>query len=278
VGGKEYPMLAYSHKRDGATLIVIYSGTLTESLPPPLPGCDKGADGTFSAVIIDMAGVDYINSLGVSSFLENVKYLKARDVNVALCSVTPLVLKVLKLARTDLIIPIASDRLAAKDILFKMLDKRIAEQREYILIIQNNLPLQENLREILRITRQEPNYIIITALNPERGWKLLGGRKIQLILFDVTFPMQEGQTFLKRVRTNRETNGIPFLVVADEDGLPDAAYYTKSGADDMIRFPFNPYETPVRIRTALTLFYNWQAKQESEKRPGTDFESRPFIR
>ena len=271
-------MLAYTHKRDGATILVIYSGTLTEAIPPPLPGCDKATDGTTTAVIIDMSGVDYINSLGVTAFLENAKYLKARDVDAVLCSVTPQVLKVLKLARTDLMIPIATDRLAAKDLLFKNLQKKAGTPREYILVVQQDLDLQENLKEILRMTKQEANYAIITSLNLDRGWKLLGGRKIQLILFDVTFPMSEGQGFLKKVRTNRETSGIPFLVVSDESGLPDAAYYTKSGADDIIRFPFNPYETPVRLRTALTLYYTWQAKQESEKGPGPDYESRPFIR
>jgi len=271
-------MLSHIEKRDGAILTVSYGGTLTEAAPPPLPGCEKASDGLCTAVIIDMSGVEYINSLGVSAFHETAKYLKNRNIDIVLCCVTPQVLKVLKLARTDLLMPIVPSRATAKEYLFNMFQNKPLIQREFILIIQGDLDINNNLKDILKMTKQEANYAVVTALNPNRAWKILTGGKIQLILFDVTTTMNEGQTFLKRLRTNRELCGTPFLVVANEKGLPDAAYYTKNGADDIIRFPFNPYETPARIRTALSLYYSWKSAQASGKAPGQDSDSHPFIR
>jgi len=271
-------MLTHTHKREGATIIVTYSGSLVESIPPPMPGFDKAMDGACSALIIDMSGIDYINSSGVSSFIDNAKYVISRGVHVVLCCLIPQVLKVIKLARTELMIPVVSDRAAAKELLLKMMEKRAACQREQILIVQGKLPVQDKLRDVLKLTRQEANYNIIAVLNPERAWKLITTSKIHLILLDVTLEMPEGHAFIRKLRMNREFFGIPCIVVSDEASLPNAAFYTANGADDILRYPFNQYETPSRLRNALTLFYNWQASIASQKSTRSASDTRPFIR
>ncbi|MFH1516112.1 MAG: hypothetical protein ABIG42_11725, partial [bacterium] len=88
----------------------------------------------------------------------------------------------------------------------------------------------------------------------------------------------QGRHLLKQVRTNRELKGLPFVVASDEAHLSEAAYYANNGADDILRYPFNIYETPVRIRTALSLFYSWQKDLESLKTLNTQPGYRPTIR
>src|SRR5210317_551258 len=98
-------MFTHYNKRNGAVMIVSYNGSVTERLEPPMPGFDDAQDNSCSGVILDLSSVEYINSIGVSSFMETFKYMKEREINVVLCSPIPQVFKVLKLARTELIVP-----------------------------------------------------------------------------------------------------------------------------------------------------------------------------
>ena len=254
-------MFTHYNKRNGAVMIVSYNGSIMERFEPPMPGFDDAQNNSCSGVILDLSSVEYINSIGVSSFLETFQYMKSRDINVILCSPNPQVFKVLKLARTELIVPIADSRSSASSMLYKLQEKTLVASRENILLVQASLDINTGLKTILKEATQDVNYNIVRALNPVRAWKILGGKSIQLIILDVTTPMKQGQQLLKQVRINRELKGIPFLIASDDKNLANAGYYTKNGADDILRFPFNEYETPVRIRTALSLYYNLQETQ-----------------
>ena len=227
-----------------------------------MPGFDKAIDSQCSGVVVDLSGVEYINSIGVSSFMDTFNYLRGKGLNVVLCSPIPPVFKVLKLARTELIVPVTETRSEAKQLIYAFPGQKTSHPRENILLIMGKVNIKEGLAKVLKETEQEANYNIVTALNPARAWKILGGKGIQLLILDVTTDAGQGQHLLKQVRTNRELKGLPFVVASDEKHLSDAAYYTKNGADDILRYPFNPYETPVRIRTALSLFYSWQKDVE----------------
>lgn len=251
-------MFTHHAKRNGALMIVSYHGSITDRMQPPMDGFDQAVDGLCSGVVLDLSGIEYLNSKGVSSLLETFTYVRSVGINTVICSPIPLVLKVLKLARTELLVPVTESRSTASSLLHTLTQHRTNPARENILLVQGNVDIQENFRDVLKQSQQEANYNIITSLSPARAWKILGGKNIQLVIVDVTIPANEGHHFLKQVRTNRELKGLPFLVASDERNLPQADYYTKNGADDILRYPFNPYETPIRLRTALSLYYNWQ--------------------
>ncbi len=251
-------MFTHHAKRNGAIMVVSYQGSITERSKIPMPGFDKAMDGLCSAVILDLSGVEYINSVGVSSFMDTFKYIRSQGIKIALCSPTPHILKVLKLARTELMVPVAESRSAASNLIFTFTQNRTTPRRESILLVKGQVNIHDGFRDVLKETQQEANYNIVTSLNPSRAWKILCGKNIQLVILDVTISKSEGHNFLRKVRTNRDLKGIPFIIASDEEHFPEAAYYTKNGADDILRFPFNPYETPIRVRTALSLYYSWQ--------------------
>lgn len=269
-------MFTHHSKRNGAIMMISFSGSITDRIAPPMPGFEDAINGGCSGVILDLSDVEYVNSVGVSSFMETFKYARTKGLNVVICSPIPQVLKVLKLARTDLLVPVAESRSSASNFLIRMQMNQGPSRRENILLVQGSVDIQAAFKEVLKATEQEANYNIVTALNPLRAWKILGGNSIQLVILDVTLPSKEGLHFLRQVRTNRELKGIPFLVAADDRHLSDAAFYTKNGADDILRFPFNQYETPVRLRTALSLYYNWQETLLLSKNPG--FGNNPSMR
>jgi anti-anti-sigma factor len=261
-------MFSHHSKRNGAIMMISFSGSITDRVAAPMPGFQDAINGQCTGVILDLSDVEYVNSIGVSSFMETFKYARAKGMNVVICSPIPQVLKVLRLARTDLLVPVAESRSSASNLLIRMQINQVPTRRENILLVQGQIDIQAALKEVLKATEQEVYYNIVTALNPLRAWKILGGNSIQLVILDVTLPSKEGLHFLRQVRTHRELKGIPFLVASDERHLSDAAHYTKNGADDILRFPFNPYETPVRLRTALSLYYNWQETLLLSKNPG----------
>jgi anti-anti-sigma factor len=62
------------------------------------------------ALLVDMAGVEYISSGGLRSFLLALKEMKKREGKMCLCSLTPNVSKVFKLAGFNTIFDIRGSR------------------------------------------------------------------------------------------------------------------------------------------------------------------------
>ncbi|MFH1516185.1 MAG: STAS domain-containing protein, partial [bacterium] len=156
-------------------MIVAYNGSVTERTSIPMPGFDKAIERHCAGVVLDLSGVEYINSVGVSSFMDTFKYLRDKGLNVALCSPIPPVFKVLKLARTELIVPVTKTRSEAKQLLHSFPGQKTHHQRENILLIMGKVNIKEGLVKVLKETGQEVNYNIVTALSPARAWKILGG-------------------------------------------------------------------------------------------------------
>jgi CheY-like chemotaxis protein len=248
-------MVSYRFQKSGATLFLDYSGPLVDVIQPPLPGCEKAVSDMCFGVVIDMSKVDYIDSYGVSSLQENCKYLKSNGINVVVCSLSPNVQRIVKLACTDVALVTASDKQHAKEMLFHLANDKKDFPREHILVVNGQLNIHENLKKVLAETMQENNYNVITALNLERAKKVLANGRIQLVLIDITIPINDGHNFVKEMKISPENNYIPVLIASDEHNLPDAAYYVKNGADDIIRYPFNRFESPSRLRNALMLYY-----------------------
>jgi anti-anti-sigma factor len=61
-------------------------------------------------LLVDMSGVDYISSGGLRSFLLTLKEVKKREGKMCLCSLTPSVSKVFKLAGFNTIFDIRAGR------------------------------------------------------------------------------------------------------------------------------------------------------------------------
>ena len=69
--------------------------------------------GTKQSVIVDMAGVDYIASIGIRMFISNVKALASVGAKMIILKPQKMVDDVLRMAGLDAIIPIHQDLAAA---------------------------------------------------------------------------------------------------------------------------------------------------------------------
>jgi anti-anti-sigma factor len=79
------------------------------AMTPHLRDCAAGG----SKLVIDMAGVSYISSIGLRALMLAIKQVKAQGGRMVLAGLTPLVLEVFKISRFDMLFEIFADQQAA---------------------------------------------------------------------------------------------------------------------------------------------------------------------
>lgn len=253
------------------------SGVITEPMPCPIPGLERAENSGCHGIVLNLAGVEFINSIGITVLLNNYKYFKEKDIPVVLCSLTPQVLKVLRLARTESFIPVAEDYPAAKKILQRILDGFNDLYQENILLVQNKNNLRNDLKDALKQAKQDQNYKFVAAMSTQRALQIVDAFSINLIIIDISVPGIEVQKFIENIRLNKKTCGMPIFIATDERSLYSASYHTKNGADSIILFPFNPYSTPPQIRTGISLYNSWRASMSVNETTGPQLRNIAFV-
>ena len=120
------------------------------------------------------------------------------------------------------------------------------EQREIILIVEDNTDLRNYIRRLL-----EPEYLVTEAANGEEG--ILKARETipDLILTDLMMPVMDGYQFSKEIRMDERTSHIPLIMVTARAGSEDKIEGLETGVDEYIIKPFSSRELKVRVRTLI---------------------------
>ena len=120
------------------------------------------------------------------------------------------------------------------------------EQREIILIVEDNTDLRNYIRLLL-----EPEYLVTEATNGEEG--ILKARETipDLILTDLMMPVMDGLQFSKEIRMDVRTSHIPLIMVTARAGTEDKIEGLETGVDEYIIKPFSSRELKVRVRTLI---------------------------
>lgn len=103
-----------SEIRSGGTLVVTPSGRLNaESAQVFQERLLTAIEAGETAVLLDLAHLEYISSAGLRSLLIAAKRLQARDGRFAICALTANVLEVFRMSGFDTIIDVHPDRATA---------------------------------------------------------------------------------------------------------------------------------------------------------------------
>lgn len=108
-------------KRFGRLVIVAVSGrvdhlsanTLRAEIDPVLSACSAAGD----ALIVDLAGLEYISSAGLRVFMLMSREVKARKGRVALAAMQPVVREIFDISKFTLLFEIFPDVMAAAEAL-----------------------------------------------------------------------------------------------------------------------------------------------------------------
>jgi signal transduction histidine kinase/DNA-binding response OmpR family regulator len=112
--------------------------------------------------------------------------------------------------------------------------KEVAEERESILIVEDDHDLRAYLKNCLHI-----NYKVMEAQNGIDGLKKATVNLPDIIVADVMMPEMDGIEMCKRLKANHETSHIPVLMLTAKTAQEQQNEGLDAGAWDYITKPFN---------------------------------------
>ncbi|RKY93310.1 MAG: response regulator [Ignavibacteriae bacterium] len=118
-----------------------------------------------------------------------------------------------------------------------------------ILVIDD---LPENVF-MLQDRLEHEGYEVITAYDGKSGIEKVRSELPDLILLDVMMPDITGIEVCKILVADKETSGIPIILVTAKSGAEDTKEGLEAGAFDYIKKPFNRIELVARVKSALKL-------------------------
>jgi two-component system, sensor histidine kinase and response regulator len=106
---------------------------------------------------------------------------------------------------------------------------------ETLLLIEDELELQQNLKEILEYN----GYTVLTFDNGQEAWQKLENRSVDLILCDIMMPVLDGFQFLRLIRSTERFQNTPFIFLSAKARKEDKERGLAEGADDYLTKPIS---------------------------------------
>lgn len=106
-------------------------------------------------------------------------------------------------------------------------------------------------RRLLRGILKATDYNILEARRPSEAMAILGRAKIDLIVIDLMMPEVSGPDFCRQLKSNRQTQLIPILMITSVHGVETEVVGITAGADEFLVKPLHPTIVRARIRSML---------------------------
>ncbi len=108
---------------------------------------------------------------------------------------------------------------------------------------------EARIRTLLERYLLEQGFSVVIATTTAGADKLLGARKIDLIVLDLMLPGEDGVSFCRRLRG--AGNNVPIIMLTAKIDEIDRVVGLEVGADDYVAKPFSPRELVARIHAVL---------------------------
>ncbi|MBC3871348.1 phosphate regulon transcriptional regulator PhoB [Undibacterium oligocarboniphilum] len=105
--------------------------------------------------------------------------------------------------------------------------------------------------ELVSFTLRAAGWNTFAVNNTAEAWEFIQRRTPQLILLDWMLPDQSGLRLLSRIRSDRQFNEIPVIMLTAKSMEEDKIAGLDHGADDYITKPFSPRELTARMKALL---------------------------
>lgn len=120
--------------------------------------------------------------------------------------------------------------------------------KETILLIEDEIELQQNLKEILEYN----GFALLTADNGLEGLKKLESNAVDLIICDIMMPVMDGYQCIKEVRSQDRLKDIPFIFLSAKASKQDRDNGLAQGANDYLTKPISARMLLNSVFAALT--------------------------
>ena len=117
-----------------------------------------------------------------------------------------------------------------------------------ILFIEDEIALQKAFGTILK----EKGYEVMSAFDGETGLKMAKEEKPNLVLLDLILPKMHGFEVLKKLKEEKETQGIPIIVLTNLEDMENVGKALELGATTyLIKAQYGLEEVLEKIKKAL---------------------------
>lgn len=109
-------------------------------------------------------------------------------------------------------------------------------------------------REIIHILKEKSIFDLFhEAEDGLQGFKVLLGKKIDLILCDVDMPMMDGFKFINLVQSREDSRDVPVILLTGKEDRDSKIRGLEHGASDYITKPFDAGELVARVKVHLKI-------------------------
>ena len=114
----------------------------------------------------------------------------------------------------------------------------------HLLIVDDD----ERIRGLLQKYLMRNGFLVSAARDAAHAERILSGLDFDLIVLDVMMPGEDGVSFCKRLRAERD---VPILLLTAKAETSERIAGLEAGADDYLAKPFEPKELLLRINSIL---------------------------
>ena len=107
------------------------------------------------------------------------------------------------------------------------------------------------IAELVVFTLRSAGWNPVVVRNVADAWEFLQKNAPQLILLDWMLPDQTGLQFLSAIRSDRQFNELPIIMLTAKSMEEDKIAGLYRGADDYVTKPFSPRELTARVKALL---------------------------
>lgn len=116
-----------------------------------------------------------------------------------------------------------------------------------VLVIED----ETNIIRLVRDYLEQAGYRVLIASNAETGLHILRRELPEMLILDLGLPDQDGWDLTRLIRSDRQLEKIPIIMLTARVDESDRIIGLELGADDYITKPFNPREVVARVRAVL---------------------------
>ena len=116
-----------------------------------------------------------------------------------------------------------------------------------ILIVDDEI----NIRELIKFNLEKTGYRTLEAADGNEAMMMVKSEQPDLLVLDLMLPGIDGLEVCRLLKGNKDTAGIPIIMLTARSEEVDKIIGLELGADDYLTKPFSPRELVARIKAVL---------------------------